>query len=391
MQLEDLNFGSVLQWWNSPRFTVENTGTHIRNLQFGKATIPTTIYDIEIEKDWGALYILNNPRPFSLPVDSDTPNLIAAQYGRKIGTINCYQAGWSREVLLDALLGYVDVVNVCNNNFHMHRFQPRSRYSNLLEVDGFPSYPDTPEGMMKMNTDTYYRLLNCGLKLAAGAGSATGAKQVPAGYNRAYVRCSPNGSITEYLAGLKRGQNFVTNGPMLFFKSIDGLQPGDSIHISGDSQAIEFEIEVMSDSPLHSVEIIKNGKVIKQFQLEGGQNSLKGQIGIEISESSWLCARCTDQDMLLSDDELEKYRSPRVKLNQDPSRLRFAHTSPIYIYINKKNISEPQSLSEAQKMLDAFEIFAKENVGSNFYQKMMESIQKARIVLNPKHQYLNPK
>ncbi len=370
---------------------MENTGTHIRNLQFGKATIPTTIYDIEIEKDWGALYILNNPRPFSLPVDSDTPNLIAAQYGRKIGTINCYQAGWSREVLLDALLGYVDVVNVCNNNFHMHRFQPRSRYSNLLEVDGFPSYPDTPEGMMKMNTDTYYRLLNCGLKLAAGAGSATGAKQVPAGYNRAYVRCSPNGSITEYLAGLKRGQNFVTNGPMLFFKSIDGLQPGDSIHISGDSQAIEFEIEVMSDSPLHSVEIIKNGKVIKQFQLESGQNSLKGQIGIEISESSWLCARCTDQDMLLSDDELEKYRSPRVKLNQDPSRLRFAHTSPIYIYINKKNISEPQSLSEAQKMLDAFEIFAKENVGSNFYQKMMESIQKARIVLNPKHQYLNPK
>ena len=35
--------------------------------------------------------------------------------------------------------------------------------------------PNTPEGMMRMNTDTYYRLLNCGLRLAAGAGSATGA------------------------------------------------------------------------------------------------------------------------------------------------------------------------------------------------------------------------
>jgi hypothetical protein len=98
-----------------------------------------------------------------------------------------YQGGWSREVALDALLGHVHVVNVCNNNFHLHQFQPRSRYSNLLEVDGFPVYTDTDLGMMQMNTDTYYRLLNWGLHLATGAGSACGVKQNPVGYNRAYV------------------------------------------------------------------------------------------------------------------------------------------------------------------------------------------------------------
>ena len=73
--------------------------------------------------------------------------------------------------MIDALLGYVDVVNVCNNNFHRHKYQPRKRYSNLLNVDGFPEYPNTPKGMIQMNCETYYRLLNCGLRLAAGAGA----------------------------------------------------------------------------------------------------------------------------------------------------------------------------------------------------------------------------
>jgi hypothetical protein len=91
--------------------------------------------------------------------------------------------------------------------------------------EGFPVYPDTPEGIMQMNTNTYYRLLNCDLKLAAGAGSATGAKEVPVGYNRAYVRCSDADGLNGFLKAWAEGKNFVTNGPMLFFRSINGLQP----------------------------------------------------------------------------------------------------------------------------------------------------------------------
>ena len=43
------------------------------------------------------------------------------------------------------------VVNVCNNNFHLHRFQPRGRYSNLLKVPDFPKYVDTPEGLRMLD------------------------------------------------------------------------------------------------------------------------------------------------------------------------------------------------------------------------------------------------
>ena len=104
-----------------------------------------------------------------LKAEPGRPNLDYLRHAIDAGAIVHYQGGWSREVLLDSLLGCVHTVNVCNNNFALHRFQPRSGYSNLLEDPNFPVYPDTDVGMLQLNTDTYYRLLNCGLRLAAGA------------------------------------------------------------------------------------------------------------------------------------------------------------------------------------------------------------------------------
>lgn len=169
-----------------------------RRRSFAGREIVTSIYDAELEHDWGAVYLQHMQHPLLLPSQKDRPNVDYLKYAVAEGAIVHYQGGWSREVGLDALLGLVHTVNVCNNNFHMHRFQPRKRYSNLLEVEGFPIYPDTELGMMQMNTETYYRLLNWGLRLAAGAGSATGVKQVPVGYNRAYVQVDRAATLRQF-------------------------------------------------------------------------------------------------------------------------------------------------------------------------------------------------
>jgi hypothetical protein len=87
--------------------------------------------------------------------------------------------------------------------------------------------------MMKMNTDTYYRLLNCGLKLAAGAGSATRAKENPFGFSRAYIQTDPIDGLSGLYKNWKAGKNFVTNGPMLFLSASEGLKPGDSLNFNG--------------------------------------------------------------------------------------------------------------------------------------------------------------
>ena len=379
---EDLDFGSSLQWWNRPRFAVPDGEGNTRILNFASEQKELTVYDVEVEEAWGALYIINMTQPFPMLNDPHMPNIIAAKYSRQNGALNCYQAGWSREVLIDALLGYVDIINVCNNNFHMHRYQPRSLYSNLLNVEGLPEYPDTPQGMMQMNTDTYYRLLNCGLKLAAGAGSASGVKEVPAGYNRAYVRSGATQGLQGFLKAWKEGKNFVTNGPMLFIKTSEGLYPGDSLHIAS-SKNLKLYISAISDSPLKKVEIIVNGQVVKSFSCKD-RKQYSDSLYITIDQSSWIAARCSDSDTLLSDQELEKYRSPRVSLYQDPCRLRYAHSSPIYVYRDKKNIAIRHSILEGLRMVKAFKKFAKKNATAQYLQEIMAASDKAEDILQQK-------
>ncbi len=328
---EGLDFASSLTWWNGPderRPVPSGSGKH-RTLHFAGREIVASIYDSELEYAWGAAYIQNLPAPLPLSAERHRPNLDFLKHAVKVGATVHYQGGYSREVALDALLGCVHTVNICNNNFHLHRFQPRERYSNLLGVKGFPIYPDTPEGMLRMNTESYYRLLNWGLRLAAGAGSATGAKQVPVGYNRAYVRIDRDASLDAFYAAWREGRNFVTNGPMLFFSAGDDIKPGGKIALGPAGGKVSFKVTALSDQPLTTVEIVVNGKVVVKYE-PGEKQTFEAAGELDIPRGAWITARCTARDDLLSDAKLKTYANGE---RQQPSRLRFAHTSPVYVTV----------------------------------------------------------
>jgi TolB protein len=61
-----------------------------------------------------------------------------------------------------------------------------------------------------------------------------------------------------YLAALKAGRSFVTNGPLLDFR-VDGAQPGDVLTRGGRS--VPFTLDVHSAVPVDSVAILVNGVV----------------------------------------------------------------------------------------------------------------------------------
>ncbi len=382
---EDLNFGTILSWWNGPREQLPADWKWATDLSFGGATTPTSVFDAEVEHAWGAVYIIGSRQPLTLKADQKRANLPYVKEGRAHGAMICYQGGWSREVLVDALNGLVDVVNVCNNNFHRHKFQPRKKYSNLLNVEGFPDYPDTPEDMMRMNTETYYRLLNCGLKLAAGAGTATGAKDAPVGYNRAYVRAGKNPILADFYEAWRQGKNFVTNGPMIFL-SVDPasgtgepLHPGDTITLPQAGGKLTIKVQALSEQPLRSLEIVANGRVIGTASVDPDARSAELTVTHTFDEGSWIAARCTEEDLLLSDEELAVYR---VEPNyQAPCRLRFAHTSPIYVTVDGRGPRVATSIREAEKMLDAFVRFAHEAASKEFLPEILEAVESARIAL----------
>jgi len=370
---EDLNFGTSLSWWNGPRLKVPEGTGWARDLRYDAQTIPTSVFDAEVEHSWGAVYLIGMSEPINIPSDSHRSNLPFVKHARKHNGLICYQGGWSREVLIDALLGYVDVVNVCNNNFHRHKFQPRRHYSNLLQVEGFPEYPNTPEGMIQMNYETYYRLLNCGLRLAAGAGSATGAKSTPVGYNRAYVRAGSNPTLRKFLETWRKGRNFVTNGPMIFLSADKGRQPGDTITLPSSGGQVSFQVKALSEQPLLSLELVANGRIVGKAKIDNRQYEANLKISLPIKEGTWIAARCVEEDRLLSDEKLSRYILPG---SQKPCRLRFAHTSPIYLTVGGKDPFVDSAVRHGRKMLKAYERFARKTATEEYLAELLKVLPK---------------
>jgi hypothetical protein len=371
---EDLNFGNSLYWWNGPKLTLPAGPEPIRVLTFAGRNTPSTVFDAEVEYSWGAVYLIGLRKPMAIVPDRPRSNVGFVQEARRERALIAYQGGYSREVLLDALNGNVDVVNVCNNNFHRYKFQPRPQYSNLLGVGGLPTYPPTAEGMMQLNTDSYYRLLNCGLRLAAGAESATGAKSTPAGYNRAYVRAGTRPALAEFLEAWRGGRNFVTNGPMIFLTA-NGQEPGDTIKLPAGGGKVDIRAAAMCDQPLRSLDIVVNGRVVAH----GSTGDVRATI--EVREGSWIAARATAEDRTLSDAELDRFKSGSKQGGEEPTRVRFGHTSPIYCTVAGAGPRVAASLIEARKILDAFERYARATAGPKYLQEILDTLPRARQLL----------
>src|SRR4029078_6535313 len=71
----------------------------------------------------------------------------------------------------------------------------------------------------KATNAIWYRLLNCGLRIPAGAGTDAMAHYAslrgPVGLVRVFVQTGARFDPPNFLAGLKAGRTFVTNAPLL--------------------------------------------------------------------------------------------------------------------------------------------------------------------------------
>jgi hypothetical protein len=173
----------------------------------------------------------------------------------------------------------------------------------------------------------YYRVLNCGLKCAASSGSDSRMdvnRHAVSGGGKVYVRTGNPLTYEKWVAGYKAGRTFVTNGPILFLE-VDGKQPGDAIHLKGPA-SLKVKARVQSPVPFTSLELIVNGQVVTKVPPAGDGVSAELNHTLSIDRSSWVAARVWgDGHRLVVND-------PRV----------FAHTSPVYCYIDKQPIAFPE-------------------------------------------------
>ena len=121
-----------------------------------------------------------------------------------------------------------------------------------LEVGGFSDHLATAE--------VWYRLLNAGFRLPAGAGTDAMANFAslhgPVGMNRVFVRSGTPLDYRRWLAALKAGRTFVSNGPLLSF-SLDGHEAGAELRFPAGAPAhqVVARVSLRSNVPVERLGI----------------------------------------------------------------------------------------------------------------------------------------
>ncbi|MBI3695055.1 MAG: CehA/McbA family metallohydrolase, partial [Acidobacteria bacterium] len=150
--------------------------------------------------------------------------------------------------------------------------------------------------------ELWYRFLNAGFKIAAGAGTDVftnwrGINNIPGGA-REYVDVGSTMTWDRWIARYREGRNFVTNGPLLSF-TVNGEPLGTEIKVpAGQAYRARLVADVTARSPLDLVEIIQNGKVIESNQLSGEARDVREarlEKEVSVESSCWFAVRVRGQ------------------------------------------------------------------------------------------------
>lgn len=228
-----------------------------------------------------------------------------------------------------ALVGYV------------HPFDPPApepmsdrRLTHALPVDAVLGKVDYLEIVGFANALTtesvWHKLLNTGLRIAAAGGTDAmtnySSLRGPLGQNRTYVLADdspdPTAETANWLAGLKAGKSFATNGPLVSL-TIDGAGPGEELRRPSGAQTLSIKALMTSLTPVDAVDVIVNGEVAQTIPLSQDRKSAVYEGEFTLNESGWVTLRA-----------YSKTASPLVLDN-----FPYATTSPIYVTIGGKPIS----------------------------------------------------
>jgi hypothetical protein len=270
---------------------------------------------------WGHLGLIGLGRGTLLPGYAGYPNTAASS----LVPMNADVA--DRAHAGGALVGYVHPFDD-----PPHPFDATEALSNELPVDVALGKVDYIEVLgfsdHRTTADVWYRLLNLGFHLPAAAGTDAMADYAslrgPVGMNRVYVAVSSAGvDPVEWLAGLKAGRTFATNGPLLDF-TLGGQPIGGEVRLARTA-GVPFTAHLRSIVPIDHLELVCNGVVVKTLPLSGARTAADVSGQLPVGNSGWCVLRASSD------------RAEHPVLDNYP----YATTSPIYLSVANRPFKAP--------------------------------------------------
>ena len=172
----------------------------------------------------------------------------------------------------------------------------------------------------KFNHIEYYRYLSGGYRLPLVGGTDKMSSDAPVGMYRTYVRIPDDEEFNydNWCKNVARGRTFITGGPIVHF-SVEGQEIGDTLQLSG-AGTVEVEAWAESILPIHTLEIVQEGRVVASTEDRNGTRRLELKVPVKVDGNTWLAARCGGPNYYDSIPHHDVW-----------SRGVFAHTSPIYV------------------------------------------------------------
>ncbi len=310
------NDRSILDEWPAqPMFTVDG------NRYF-------SVNNSEDERPWGAVMFLGMRAPIATyPFKQEYPTPVQTWgEARKQGAFIDLEKliWWAAPVM--AALEPPDTFGVAVNHFREDSVMENEAWGRPRDKTTYAG----AEGFARYIFYLYGLFQNCGMRVAASAGSANGVLQNPVGYNRSYVHLGNSFTPAAWLEGQKAGRNFVTNGPMLFL-TVDGAMPGQVLPEKKSDYLVR--VEALTAGAIEKLEIVVDGAPVNTFvAMSSGERSRMNKSAlVPVKSGGWVAARC---------------------LERAEGNARFAHTSPVYVGSQPKR--SPAALALMREWIDEY-------------------------------------
>jgi Tol biopolymer transport system component len=227
-----------------------------------------------------------------------------------------------------------------------------------LEAVGFSDHLATAK--------VWYRLLNCGFRLPAGAGTDAmtnfASLRGPVGTNRVYVESPLPLDRSRWYGALKAGKSFATNGPLLQLR-VGGIGIGGALTLPAGRHHLSARITLRSNVPIDHLELIGNGQTVATIPLVGDHSSIDTTLTVEATRSGWYVLRA------YSDHAIE----PVLDI------YPYGTTSPIYLTVNGKPVRSSADAEYFLRWIDRLEAAVAAHTGWNSSREKREVLDRIRL------------
>lgn len=189
------------------------------------------------------------------------------------------------------------------------------------------------------NVREYYRYLNAGYRLPLVAGTDKMTSEVSIGLIRTYSRAGEDFDYGSWCAGIKRGDTFISSGPLLRL-SVDDCSPGSLLR---NKRGTDVAVRAVARSifPIDRLEIVANGQVVAIRTSIDPVEELELDMHLQISADTWVVARCYAPGESVARHH-DVWRRPVM-----------AHTSPVYAAAGERY--DPFDREVAEHMMQVIE------------------------------------